>query len=98
MHPALVLRYSSSFFAHKRFSFSLFLYSVLFFLPLASALSSLQVTSQNPSSGGSVTITWSQDSSDPSVFSLELANNNFHNTFALANNVQISSGQITVTL
>ncbi|KAN0121632.1 hypothetical protein V8E52_003528 [Russula decolorans] len=72
--------------------------SVLFFLPLASALSSLQVTSQNPSSGGSVTITWSQDSSDPTTFSLELANNNFHNTFALANNVQTSSGQLTVTL
>jgi hypothetical protein len=73
-------------------------YSVLFFLPLASALSNLQVTSQNPSSGGSVTITWSQDSSDPSTFSLELANENFHNTFALANNVQTSSQQITVTI
>ncbi|KAF8499236.1 hypothetical protein F5888DRAFT_1922203 [Russula emetica] len=75
-----------------------FVLSVLFFLPLASALSSLQVTSQNPSSGGSVTITWSQDSTDPTTFSLELANNNFHNTFALANNVQTSSGQLTVTL
>lgn len=84
---------------HTRGSLShIFLSSFLFFLPLASALSNLQVTSSNPSSGGSVTITWTADSTDPSTFSLELANNNFHNTFALANNVQTSSGTITVTL
>src|SRR6267154_3441593 len=86
------------FFAHTVLFLTFFPPSVLFFLTLASAMSNLQVTSQNTSSGGSATITWSQDSSDPSVFSLELANNNFHNTFALANNVQTSSGQVTVTI
>ena len=32
------------------------------------------------------------------TFSVELVNQNFHNTFAVANNVQTSAGSITVTL
>ncbi|KAH9996502.1 hypothetical protein BJV77DRAFT_987404 [Russula vinacea] len=71
---------------------------VLFFLPLASALSNLAITSNNPTSGGSVTITWTPDSTDPTTFSLVLANVNFHNTFAIGNNIQTSSGSLTVTL
>ncbi|KAF8481015.1 hypothetical protein DFH94DRAFT_438382 [Russula ochroleuca] len=70
---------------------------VLFFLPLASALSNL-VISSNPTSGGSVTITWSGDSTDPATFSMVLANSNFHNTFAIGNNIQTSAGTLTVTL
>ena len=48
--------------------------------------------------GGTVTITWSSSSSDPSYFTIELVNPSFHNTFAIANNVLTSLGQLTIQL
>ena len=71
--------------------------SAIFFLPLVSALSNLQV-STGATSGGPVTITWTQDSSDPSSCSFELVNTVFHNSFAIANNIQTSLQTLSVTL
>jgi hypothetical protein len=83
-------------FAHTAL-LSPFLSSAIIFLPLVSALSNLQV-STGPTSGGPVTITWSQDSTDPSSCSFELVNTIFHNSFAIANNIQTSQQTLTVTL
>ncbi|CAA7264945.1 unnamed protein product [Cyclocybe aegerita] len=64
---------------------------------LASALV-LQIP-ENPTSGGSVTIRWTNEASDTfDTFSLELINTAFNNAFAIANNVNPSAGQITLTL
>jgi hypothetical protein len=52
----------------------------------------------NPASDGQVTIKWTADSTDPATFSIQLTNEIFHNTFAIANNVDISLGEITLTL
>jgi len=77
------------------FSLSPLLSSALFFLPLVFAVSNLSV-SQNLTSGGPVTITWTADSTDPDSCSFELVNEAFHDTFAIANNIPINTGSITV--
>ncbi|KAG0706656.1 hypothetical protein DFH29DRAFT_872184 [Suillus ampliporus] len=65
-------------------------------LPLASALT--LSTPTGVTTGGVVTLTWQATTADPSTFSIEMANTIFHNTFAIANNVQTSTGSLTLTL
>ncbi|KII93096.1 hypothetical protein PLICRDRAFT_35273 [Plicaturopsis crispa FD-325 SS-3] len=65
-------------------------------VPLVSALT--LSTPENLTSGGPATITWTNESGDPSTFSLELVNTVFHDTFAIANNVVPASGSITINL
>ena len=65
-------------------------------MPFVSALT--LNTPENLASGGSATITWTTASGDPSTFSIELLNTVFHNSFAIANNVNPSSGTITLDL
>ncbi|KAJ6493165.1 hypothetical protein C8R45DRAFT_1095679 [Mycena sanguinolenta] len=48
-------------------------------------------------SGGSVVITWSLDGTLP-TFTIELANEKFHNSLAIANNVDPSEGNISVVI
>ncbi|KDR85922.1 hypothetical protein GALMADRAFT_132548 [Galerina marginata CBS 339.88] len=64
--------------------------------PLVSALT-LDVP-QNPTSGGSITIKWNSAPNDPDSWSFELVNTVFHNSFAIANNVNPTAGQLTLTL
>jgi hypothetical protein len=64
---------------------------------LVLAVSNLSV-SENLTSGGSITITWTADPTDPATCSFELVNVAFHNTFAIANNIPINSQSITVGL
>ncbi|KJA28332.1 hypothetical protein HYPSUDRAFT_33684 [Hypholoma sublateritium FD-334 SS-4] len=64
--------------------------------PLVSGLV-LQVP-QNPTSGGTVTISWTNQQGDPSTWSFELTNESFNNAFAVANNVDPSLNSITITL
>ncbi|KAI6138461.1 hypothetical protein BKA82DRAFT_3137601 [Pisolithus tinctorius] len=63
-------------------------------LPFVSALSLDALT--NAVTGGVVTLNWQTESSDPSYFSVLLANPIFHDTFAIANNV--GSALTTLTL
>jgi hypothetical protein len=77
--------------------FIAFLSSVIFFLPLVAAVSNLAI-SQNPTSGGACTITWTADATDPATISFELVNTAFHNTFAIANNIAVNTQTLTVTL
>ncbi|KAJ3517406.1 hypothetical protein NLJ89_g527 [Agrocybe chaxingu] len=64
---------------------------------LASALV-LQIP-ENPTSGGTVTIRWTNEASDTfDTFSLELINTAFNNAFAIANNVNPTENSITLTL
>jgi hypothetical protein len=68
-------------------------------VPLVSALTILTPT--NPTTGGNVTIKWTTDASDPgtfSTFSFELINAAFNDAFAIANNVDPSLNQLTLTL
>ncbi|TFY76590.1 hypothetical protein EWM64_g7420 [Hericium alpestre] len=65
-------------------------------VPLVSALT--LNTPENLSSGGTITISWTTADGDPPVFSLELLNTVFHNTFAIANNVQSGAGSITMQI
>ncbi|KAI9566300.1 hypothetical protein HD554DRAFT_2116999 [Boletus coccyginus] len=65
-------------------------------LPLVSALTVNPPT--DPTTGGTVTITWTASTSDPAYFSLELVNDAFHDTFAIANNVQTALGTLTIQL
>ncbi|KAG1763262.1 hypothetical protein EDD22DRAFT_515030 [Suillus occidentalis] len=67
-----------------------------FAVPLVSALT--LNTPTGVSTGGVVNITWEATTADPSSFSLYMVNTIFHNTFAIANNVQASAGMITLTL
>jgi hypothetical protein len=48
--------------------------------------------------GGTVNITWQATTADPSSFSIYMVNSIFHNTFAIANNVQASAGMLTLTI
>jgi hypothetical protein len=64
--------------------------------PLVSALTIEAPT--NPTSGGTVTINWTNAAGDPSTFSIELVNTVFHNSFAIANNVVPTSGTMTIEL
>ncbi|KAG1846209.1 hypothetical protein DFJ58DRAFT_730596 [Suillus subalutaceus] len=61
-----------------------------FAIPLVSALT--LNTPTGASNGGSLNVTWGATTSDPSSFSLYMVNTIFHNTFAIANNVQASAG------
>ena len=62
-------------------------------------MSGLTISSTNPTSGGTVTITWTYDAtSDPATCDLVLVNANFHNTFAIANNVHTADGTTTLAL
>ncbi|KAG2342043.1 hypothetical protein BDR05DRAFT_423110 [Suillus weaverae] len=67
-----------------------------FAVPLVSALT--LNTPTGVSTGGVVNITWQATTADPGSFSLYMVNTIFHNTFAIANNVQASAGMITLTL
>lgn len=67
-----------------------------FAVPLVSALT--LNTPTGVSTGGVVNVTWEATTADPSSFSLYMVNTIFHNTFAIANNVQASAGMITLTL
>ncbi|KAJ8580863.1 hypothetical protein M405DRAFT_833536 [Rhizopogon salebrosus TDB-379] len=67
-----------------------------FALPLASAFT--LNTPTGATTGGTVTITWSATTTDPGTFSLEMVNTIFHNTFAIANNIQTSTGSLTLEL
>ena len=71
--------------------------SLIFFLPLVSAVTFGSIPS-NLTSGGPATFTWTGDTSDPSTFSLELVNAAFNNAFAVGNNIPTSDGTISVTL
>ncbi|EKM61425.1 uncharacterized protein PHACADRAFT_248020 [Phanerochaete carnosa HHB-10118-sp] len=56
-------------------------------------------TPTNLTSAGTATISWTTGPNDPSTWSLELSNpNNFHNTFAIANNVDPAAGSINIPL
>ncbi|KAH8111860.1 hypothetical protein DFH11DRAFT_553244 [Phellopilus nigrolimitatus] len=76
----------------------------MFFTKIAASLSlavslvsalSIQ-TPTNWTSGGPATISWTAVNGDTQTFSIELANTIFHNSFALANNVQ--TGALTLNL
>jgi len=70
--------------------------TALLALPLVFALTINPLT--GATTGGTVTITWSATNTDPPYFSIELVNPAFHNTFAIANNVQTSLGELTIQL
>ena len=53
---------------------------------------------KNLVSGGPATITWADEPGDPSTFSIELLNTAFHNSFAIANNVNASAGSVSLDL
>lgn len=68
-------------------------------LAIPSLVSALQIQAPtNPTSDGRVTIKWTADATDPATFSLQLTNEIFHDTFAIANNVDINAGEITLML
>ncbi|KAF8551098.1 hypothetical protein OG21DRAFT_328578 [Imleria badia] len=48
--------------------------------------------------GATVTITWTASTTDPTTFSIELANPSYHNSYAIASDVPTANGQITITL
>jgi len=64
--------------------------------PLVSGL--VLQTPENPTSGGTVTIKWTNQQGDPDTWSFELVNPSFNNAFAIANNVDPASNSITLTL
>jgi len=64
--------------------------------PLASALV-VQIP-ENPTSGGQITIRWTNEPNDPETWSFELLNTVFNNAFAIANNVNPSASELTLTL
>ncbi|KAI6139996.1 hypothetical protein BKA82DRAFT_4220139 [Pisolithus tinctorius] len=65
-------------------------------LPFVSALTLVAPT--GATTGGSVTLTWQATSTDPAYFTFQLVNPVFHDTFAIANNVQTSLGTLTLQL
>jgi hypothetical protein len=70
---------------------------VLFFLPLVSAITF--TTPDGLTSGGPATIKWTADNGDPATISIELENPTLlHDAIAIANNVPVASGQITINL
>ncbi|KAK2462890.1 hypothetical protein APHAL10511_005088 [Amanita phalloides] len=68
-------------------------------VPLACATIQLQQPT-NINSDSPLTVTWSSTDpgNDPASFSLELLNTNFHDSFAVANNVQTALKTLTITL
>ncbi|KAG2141062.1 hypothetical protein DEU56DRAFT_281866 [Suillus clintonianus] len=65
-------------------------------LPLVSALTINTPT--GVTTGGVMNATWEATTADPGTFSIYMVNTIFHNTFAIANNVQTSAGILTITL
>ncbi|KAF9218146.1 hypothetical protein BS17DRAFT_791951 [Gyrodon lividus] len=65
-------------------------------LPLVSALT--LNTPTGATTGGTITLSWTASTTDPAYFTFELVNTVFHNTFAIANNVQTSQGTLTIQL
>ncbi|KAF9235378.1 hypothetical protein BU15DRAFT_51449, partial [Melanogaster broomeanus] len=63
-------------------------------LPLVSALT--LNTPTGVTTGGTVTLTWTATTEDPTSFTFELYNTIFHDTFAIQNTVQTSLGTITL--
>ncbi|GJE86215.1 hypothetical protein PsYK624_022950 [Phanerochaete sordida] len=56
-------------------------------------------TPMSLNSSGPAHITWKTDAGDPATWSLELVNTDiFHNSFAIANNVNPSQGAVDLTL
>ncbi|KAF8174943.1 hypothetical protein BJ912DRAFT_39959 [Pholiota molesta] len=53
---------------------------------------------ENPTTGGQITIKWTNEQGDPATWSFELINVAFNNAFAIANNVDPASNSITLTL
>ncbi|KAF8641092.1 hypothetical protein AX17_000735 [Amanita inopinata Kibby_2008] len=49
-------------------------------------------------SASSFTVKWTSDATDPGLFSFELNNEVFHNSYAIANNVQTTQGSLTIAL
>lgn len=72
-------------------------------LPLAAAFSIVPLISPDgsiPVSGQLANCTWSAGSTDPQTFSLQLVNSMFHDTYAIASDVEsaLQSMQITLPL
>ncbi|KAI6030009.1 hypothetical protein EDC04DRAFT_3115746, partial [Pisolithus marmoratus] len=65
-------------------------------LPFVSALTLEAPT--GATTGGFVTLAWQATTTDPAYFTLQLVNPAFHNTYAIANNVQTSLGTLTIQL
>ncbi|KAF5327740.1 hypothetical protein D9619_005058 [Psilocybe cf. subviscida] len=55
-------------------------------------------TPKNPTSSGTITIKWTNEPNDPDTWSFVLINQSFNNEFAIANNVNPSASQLTLTL
>lgn len=53
---------------------------------------------KNPTSGGPVTLSWNWKAGDPNTFSIELTNEVFHNSYAIANSVIPEQGSIDIIL
>ncbi|KAH9982304.1 hypothetical protein BGW80DRAFT_1262619 [Lactifluus volemus] len=71
----------------------------LFFLPLVSALTFTNITPAIPTSGGSITFSWTEDPGDAATVTFQLQNPPvLLNAIAIANNIQTASGQLTLTL
>ncbi|KIM35610.1 hypothetical protein M413DRAFT_20729 [Hebeloma cylindrosporum] len=64
--------------------------------PLASAL--ILSIPEAPTSGGQMTIKWTNEPNDPETWSFELINTAFNNAFAIANNVNPSASSLTLTI
>ncbi|KAF8730544.1 hypothetical protein AX14_005479 [Amanita brunnescens Koide BX004] len=79
------------------------MYSKLAILALVAPLACATISIQPPvnaASNSPITITWTSNApgTDPPVFSIELVNLVFHNSFAIANNVQTTQGSLTLTI
>ncbi|KAF5332610.1 hypothetical protein D9611_005284 [Ephemerocybe angulata] len=64
--------------------------------PLVSALT-LHIP-DNMRTSQSVTVTWDTAPGDPETFTLELTNEEFHDQFALVNNIDPNQGSVTFTV
>ncbi|KAF9528118.1 hypothetical protein CPB83DRAFT_894608 [Crepidotus variabilis] len=65
-------------------------------LPLAACLQI--AVPEHPTSQGTITIQWTSANGDPDTWSFELVNVDFHDTFAIANNVDPAAQELTLTL
>jgi len=71
--------------------------TLLALVPFAAALSVEPLL--NPTSQGEVTVKWAVTSpDDPAVFTIELSNDAFNDEFAIANSVDASLEELTLTL
>jgi hypothetical protein len=53
---------------------------------------------ENPTNSGQITIKWTNEPNDPDTWTFELTNESFNKQFAIANNVNPSASQLTLTL